>query len=59
MPYGMPTWMPQPETDQKMERCVTQLGSKGTPKQDAIMICKASIIKHAKKERQGNVGSSA
>lgn len=53
MPYGMPKWMPQPETDAKVERCVTTLTGQGKDKTEAILICKSAIIKHAKKERQG------
>lgn len=53
MPYGMPKDMPQPETDQKMERCVTQVMKQGRDKQHAIMICKAAIIRGASKKRQG------
>lgn len=53
MPYGMPNDMPQPETDQKMERCVTQLVAKGQDKQHAILICKSSLIKSFRKKGQG------
>lgn len=53
MPYGMPKWLPQPETDQKMERCVTRLVGQGKDKTSAILICKSAIIKSAKKG-QGN-----
>lgn len=49
MPYGMPKWMPQPATDQKMERCVANLTGQGKDKQSAIMICKAALIRSAKK----------
>ncbi|HEX2618259.1 MAG TPA: hypothetical protein VHL57_12000 [Flavobacteriales bacterium] len=49
MPYGMPKWMKQPETDQKMERCVANLKGQGKTEQSAIMICKAAIIREAKK----------
>jgi len=49
MPYGMPTWMPQPETDARMERCVSNLKSQGKDETSAIRICKASIMRTAKK----------
>lgn len=48
MPYGMPKWMPQPETDAKMERCVTNLKGQGKDETTAIRICKVSIIRSAK-----------
>ena len=51
MPYGMPKWMPQPETDAKMERCVTKLTGQGKDKVTAIRECKVAIITHAKKTR--------
>jgi hypothetical protein len=52
MPYGLPKDLPQPESDQKVERCVTKLVARGEDKTSAIRICKASLIKSAKK-RQG------
>jgi len=53
MPYGMPKWMPQPETDARMERCVTKLVAAGKDKTTAIRECKAGIIRHAAKGKNG------
>ena len=41
MPYGGTT----PAQDARIERCVIRLTGRGTPKQNAIRICKAAILK--------------
>jgi hypothetical protein len=41
MPYGGTT----PEQDKKIERCVAQLVAGGRPKNEAIPICKKSVLK--------------
>lgn len=45
MPYGGTS----PAQDARIERCVTQLVSKGQNKVSAIRICKAAILKADRK----------
>lgn len=45
MPYGMPKGMDTPETNAKMERCVSDVMKSGHDKTSAIKICKAAMIK--------------
>ena len=49
MPYGVAKAAggDNPSNDQKMESCVNQLVAKGTPKVNAIRICKFSIQRAA------------
>jgi len=49
MPYGLPEGLDTPENNAKMERCVSDLMDQGRVKSQAIAICKASIMKKAKK----------
>lgn len=51
MPYGLAKKIggDTAANDAKMERCIKSVMSKGTPKLNAILICKSAIQKGGKK----------
>ena len=51
MPYGVPKSKggDSAQNDAKMERCIASVMKNGTPKLNAILICKASIFGKGKK----------
>lgn len=53
MPYGLAKSAggDSAANDARMERCVSELVKSGKPKLTAILICKSSIQKAAKKKR--------
>ena len=46
MPYGVPKTHggDNPANDAKMESCIKQVMANGTPKLNAILICKSSLF---------------
>ena len=49
-PYGLPSEMDTPANNAKVDHCVSELTAKGTPKENAIRICKSAIMDaHRKK----------
>lgn len=53
MPYGLSkeSGGDSAANDERMERCVKDVMAKGTPKLNAILICKASIQRAQSKKR--------
>lgn len=53
MPYGIAKSAggDSAANDARMERCIKELTSQGKPKLTAILICKSSVQKAAKKKR--------
>jgi len=48
MPWGMPKNLDSPETNAKMEKCVTDVMAQGHDKVSAIKICKTAMIRSHK-----------
>ena len=51
MPYGLPKDVDTPENNAKMERCVPHVKSQGHDESSAVAICKAAIIRAARKNK--------